>query len=88
MKQYLSEVFDTADRTYIGVPKGSTYILPEDIVILYARQSALAELDFRCPDVAGDNAHKQACVVLQQIEIEQDHQDYLFQQQQSQELKS
>ncbi|MGB3535762.1 MAG: TrkA C-terminal domain-containing protein [Microcoleaceae cyanobacterium] len=68
-----------ADRTYIGVPKGSTYILPGDIVILYGRQSALAELDFRRPDAAGDDAHQKACVVQQQIDIEQDHQDYLSQ---------
>ena len=68
-----------ADQTYIGVPKGSTYIRPGDLLILYGRQSALAELDFRRHDAAGDRAHQKACIVQQQIEQEQDRQDYLSQ---------
>ena len=68
-----------ADKTYIGVPQGSTYIRAGDLLILYGRQSALAELDSRRHDRAGDLAHEQACIVQQQIDQEQEIQDNLLQ---------
>lgn len=68
-----------ADRTYIGVPKGSTRIRPGDLLILYGRQSTLAELDSRRANAAGEKAHQKAVLVQQKVEREQDRQDCLSQ---------
>ena len=50
------------DGTYIGIPGGSTKILPHDTLILYGRQDALENLDRRRKDREGDREHHQAVV--------------------------
>ncbi len=55
------------------------FIHAGDLLILYGRQSALAELDFRRHDPSGDLAHQRACIVQQQIDQEQEIQDNLSQ---------
>lgn len=55
------------DGTYLGAPVGTTRILPDDILILYGRVSALESIDKRKKDMAGDQEHQQA--VAKQKEI-------------------
>lgn len=63
------------DNTYIGAPNGSTYIRSGDILIVYASQSALTEIDSRKADLSGYLAHKEAIATQQQLIQEQEQQD-------------
>lgn len=48
------------DGTYIGIPHGTTRILPYDTLIVYGRAGALEQIDQRRRDTAGDTAHQKA----------------------------
>jgi uncharacterized protein with PhoU and TrkA domain len=54
------------NRNYMGSPAGETEILPGDVLTLYARASALKELDSRKKGSHGDEKHEEA--VLQHEE--------------------
>jgi len=58
------------DGGYVGGPKGETEIYPGDTLILYGRAEKLKELDKRCADVAGDEAHNRA-VSEQKLHMEE-----------------
>jgi len=51
---------DHPDGTYLGVPVAETIIQPGDVVIIYGRRHAIAELDQRPQGAAGDAAHAAA----------------------------
>ena len=51
---------DRPDGTYLGVPVAETVIEPGDVVIIYGRRHAIAELDQRPQGAAGDAAHAAA----------------------------
>ncbi len=63
------------DDTYIGAPNGATDIRSGDILIVYARQSALTEIDSRRADLSGDRAHQEAIAAHQEILKEQEERD-------------
>ncbi|MBE9043988.1 TrkA C-terminal domain-containing protein [Pleurocapsales cyanobacterium LEGE 10410] len=63
------------DRFYIGAPHGNTYIYPGDIIITYGRRAALVELDVRPEGIEGEQAHRRAIAIQQQIEREQEKRD-------------
>lgn len=46
--------------TYLGAAPPDTEILPDDVLVLYGRSPALADLDQRRRDVHGDQAHRRA----------------------------
>jgi hypothetical protein len=46
---------------YIGAPNGSTWIMPNDTMILYGRRSAIERLDKRLKGSFGDKEHDEAC---------------------------
>jgi hypothetical protein len=48
------------DGTYLGVPNAMTVLRPDDVLVVYSRRGAVAELDHRRPGKAGDEAHKKA----------------------------
>jgi hypothetical protein len=48
------------DGTYLGVPTGTTKVLPKDILIVYGRVSVLAALDERRKDWSGNCQHRAA----------------------------
>ena len=64
-----------ADGTYLGAPTGKTKIAEKDILILYGRHEALAELDRRRTGVRGDSAHKKAIAQQKVVVKEQDKQE-------------
>ncbi|MEB3885185.1 TrkA C-terminal domain-containing protein [Lyngbya sp. CCY1209] len=64
-----------ADKTYVGAPNGTTCIYPDDLLILYGRQPALAELDSRRADYRGEKAHQEAIAINRRIQEEQQKQD-------------
>ena len=64
------------DGTYIGAPKGSTFIRPEDLLILYGRLKSLNELDSRKVGFLGEIAHRNAITDQQQILSEEYKQDF------------
>ncbi len=66
---------ERADGTFIGIPKGSTCIFAEDILILYGRRPVLSDLDSRLADISGEEAHQKAIADRQKIQQEQDVQD-------------
>jgi hypothetical protein len=47
---------------YVGVPRGDTRLEPGDTVMLYGRESAIAELDQRRAGVGGHLRHAEAVV--------------------------
>jgi hypothetical protein len=55
------------DGSYIGVPRGETYLRPGDTVIVYGRDSAVLGLMQRDAGREGDRMHEQA--VLDQREV-------------------
>lgn len=57
-------------RGYIGVPKGPTAVLANDLLVVYGRSSVLAELDRRSAGWAGDHRHQES--VERQAEISRD----------------
>jgi len=48
------------DGTYIGAPRGSTRIRPNDRLVLYGRAQHLGELDGRGKGTEGEEAHRSA----------------------------
>ena len=48
------------DGTYSGAPLTTTVIAPSDVLIIYCRRPAIAELDQRPQGPAGDGAHAAA----------------------------
>lgn len=46
-----------ADGTWIGVPRGPTRILADDLLVAYGRAALLEELDHRPAGATGDQAH-------------------------------
>jgi len=63
------------DGTYLGVPNGSTRILPEDTLIAYGRVSGLAALDQRRADWQGQQEHEAARDAQHQAVTRQDEKD-------------
>jgi hypothetical protein len=55
------------DGTYLGVPTGTTKLLPKDTLIAYGRVSALAALDERRKDWRGNRQHRAA--VRENLEV-------------------
>jgi TrkA-C domain len=53
---------------YLGAPRGDTVVRADDVLVLYGRTSALAELDRRGRGSEGDRAHKQAVAEQERIE--------------------
>ncbi len=58
---------DRPDGTYLGAPVAETVIQPSDVVIIYGRRRAIAELDQRARGAVGDSAH--AAAVAEQARI-------------------
>ncbi|MFZ0257747.1 MAG: TrkA C-terminal domain-containing protein [Gammaproteobacteria bacterium] len=56
-----------ADSTYLGVPKGTTLVLPEDTLLVYGQASALEALDERRASLSGELEHRKAVVEQQKI---------------------
>jgi K+/H+ antiporter YhaU regulatory subunit KhtT len=56
------------DGTYIGAPKGPTKVRAGDTLILYGRAAALAALDNRRKDPAGEQSRQQAIAEQAQAE--------------------
>lgn len=56
------------DGSYFGVPTGETTIHARDVLLIYSRRGAVAELDSRGRGVAGDRAHLAA--VDEQVRVE------------------
>ncbi|MDQ4070421.1 MAG: TrkA C-terminal domain-containing protein [Actinomycetota bacterium] len=56
-----------ADGSYLGVPTKETRIEPGDTVILYGRDGRFAELTARRAGSAGDDAHKRAVAIQQEV---------------------
>lgn len=55
---------------YIGVPKGPTPVLPNDLLIVYGRSSLLSDLDQRSAGSEGDVQHERA--VARQADMAQE----------------
>lgn len=60
-----------ADGAYLGSPKGNSVIHAGDTMILYGRQSLLAELSSREKGSLGEEAHRQALAEQRQLLEEQ-----------------
>jgi hypothetical protein len=58
---------DRPDGTYLGAPVAETVIRPGDVLIIYSRRRAIAELDQRAQGSSGDEAHATAVVEQQRI---------------------
>ncbi|MGD1806218.1 TrkA C-terminal domain-containing protein [Dapis sp. BLCC M126] len=77
---------ERSDGTFVGIPKGSTCIFAEDILILYGRRPVLSDLDSRLADIYGEEAHQKAVADRQKIQHEQDIQDEVSQEQNREKL--
>ena len=55
--------------TYLGAPTGETKLVPGDVLVLYGRAAALAEIDERRCDRRGDQEHAEA--VAEQSAVEE-----------------
>lgn len=60
---------ECADGRYVGAPRGATELAPGDQLILYGRETTLADIDERRPDLAGYTAFVRSC--KQQSALEQ-----------------
>ena len=58
---------DRPDGTYMGAPVAETVIRPGDVLIIYSRRRAIAELDQRAQGSSGDEAHATAVAEQQRI---------------------
>lgn len=61
--------------SYLGAPKGTTQVFPEDTLIAYGRISALEALDQRRNNWRGRHQHRQAIHTQKKIEAEEEQQD-------------
>ena len=68
------------DGRYVGAPKAQTPIYPDDVLVLYGRPDALANLDVRRADLEGGQAHEQAVSDQEKVETEQDIQEQEYHQ--------
>jgi hypothetical protein len=64
-----------ADGSYVGAPRGDTALAPDDIVMLYGRESGLAELDERRAGVGGQLRHAEAVARQRSAESEEEEPD-------------
>lgn len=60
-----------ANGEYVGAPHGQTKVYEEDILLLYGRESALEELDYRPDTPGGDRAHQAAVAAQENVMQEQ-----------------
>ena len=51
---------ERVDGNYSGVPRGETVIQPGDVLVLYSRADAIADLERRGAGQSGDAAHEAA----------------------------
>lgn len=51
---------EKSDRSFEGVPKGSSVVEPGDTLVLYGHKTILADLETREAGPEGDRAHEQA----------------------------
>jgi hypothetical protein len=63
------------DKTYIGVPRGSTEIRPQDVLVLYGRLPDLKELDERRSGSTGEQAHQSGVRKQKKVMARQDRED-------------
>lgn len=63
------------DGTYIGAPKGTTRIFPNDTLILYGRSPVLADLDTRSDTLDGEQAHRRSVAEQQRVIQQEQSQD-------------
>jgi hypothetical protein len=63
------------DGHYIGAPKGSTRVKDEDTLVIYGHTDRIRELDERCADTGGDDAHEEAVREQRGREAEQERED-------------
>ncbi|ACB51342.1 hypothetical protein cce_1992 [Crocosphaera subtropica ATCC 51142] len=66
------------DGTYIGVPRGSTSIRPQDTLVIYGRLPDLEELDSRRTGILGEQAHERGVRKQKQVMEVQDKKDVQF----------
>lgn len=59
-----------AGGEYVGAPRGETRVEPGDVVMLYGRESSLAELDRRHAGVGGQLRHHEAVVKEKSLQRE------------------
>jgi uncharacterized protein with PhoU and TrkA domain len=61
------------DGTYLGAPRGSTMILPTDVLIVYGRTIEIESIDQRRKTVKGDQEHvdamKEQKLILEEEEL-------------------
>ncbi len=57
---------------YIGAPRGQTTLRPGDMLVLYGRESTLADLDERGTGLAGFTAHVRSLKKQHEVEVEQE----------------
>jgi uncharacterized protein with PhoU and TrkA domain len=56
-----------AGGEYVGAPHGQTKVHEDDTLLLYGREVALAELDYRPDTPGGDQAHRKAVATQQNV---------------------
>jgi len=67
-----------SDGTFIGAPRGNTYIFPGDTVVLYGSRKLLLDLEERKKGREGDEAHKKAIQEQKKILRDQEEKDKRF----------
>lgn len=67
-----------SDGTFIGAPRGNTYIFPDDTVVLYGSRKLLLDLEERKKGREGDEAHKKAMQEQKKILRDQEKKDKRF----------
>jgi hypothetical protein len=55
------------DGTYLGAPRGSTLILPDDVIIVYGRTTEIESIDQRRKTKRGDYEHIEAIKEQEQV---------------------
>lgn len=66
---------ERANGRYVGAPRGTTKIYPNDTLLLYGRVPTVNELSDRRADLTGDAAHHRAMAEQKQVLEEQDRQE-------------
>ncbi len=73
------------DGTYIGAPRGSTYIVPEDSIFVYGRLDEIGKIDTRKQTRSGDMQHKKAVKEQSRVLEQEKHEDPVDSQTENQE---